>query len=378
MYVSYKPTQNDNTLYRVTVKSTGAVSVSNIGTYNKVVGYLAKSALSSPGWVNGVRKASSYSRKVTVSTCTPQVWAVRDTPTAKYEQLGGWGVTSPSLLTLCDVSYPRYTSLLASLKARAETECRAKLNHGPVDFGVALGESRQMIRHIVHTSERVIGIVAAVLRKSSKSRFAASAPDLWLEYQYAWKPLLSDIYGTYQLIQDGLASNGQVLSASRTVKEQMTISATSGGLTIPIPVTVSVNCSLSARVHDQRIAGLRSLGLINPALVAWNVLPWSFVFDWFIPVGTFLEAVSATAGLTFVTGSYTRHIHCDHEYTFEYTPSGYDSPNHAHFDLKGISMNRGVYGAFPLPRIYRDWSPFTDQRTVSAIALLLGRFRNRK
>lgn len=35
----------------------------------------------------------------------------------------------------------------------------------------------------------------------------------------------------------------------------------------------------------------RSLGLYNPASVLWEKLPWSFVFDWFIPIGSYLDAL---------------------------------------------------------------------------------------
>jgi hypothetical protein len=47
---------------------------------------------------------------------------------------------------------------------------------------------------------------------------------------------------------------------------------------------------------DDAWAGLRatlaSLGLNNPAKIAWNALPFSFMVDWIAPVGTFLERLA--------------------------------------------------------------------------------------
>jgi hypothetical protein len=36
--------------------------------------------------------------------------------------------------------------------------------------------------------------------------------------------------------------------------------------------------------------------------VAWEIIPFSFVADWFLPVGKFLSHLTATSGLVFVNG----------------------------------------------------------------------------
>ncbi len=49
-----------------------------------------------------------------------------------------------------------------------------------------------------------------------------------------------------------------------------------------------------------------NLGLANPAIVVWELIPFSFVVDWFVTVGQFLENGSAWLGLT-VTKPYTTY-----------------------------------------------------------------------
>jgi len=38
--------------------------------------------------------------------------------------------------------------------------------------------------------------------------------------------------------------------------------------------------------------------LTNPALVAWELVPFSFVADWFVPIGSWLTAIAPLIGIT--------------------------------------------------------------------------------
>lgn len=59
----------------------------------------------------------------------------------------------------------------------------------------------------------------------------------------------------------------------------------------------------NVRCEDSLKAVAANTGISNPALLAWELLPWSFVIDWFIPVGDYLESLSAFDGFTFSGGS---------------------------------------------------------------------------
>lgn len=43
--------------------------------------------------------------------------------------------------------------------------------------------------------------------------------------------------------------------------------------------------------------------ILSPLLTAWELVPYSFVIDWFLPIGDFLAQYSSTDGLTFLSGS---------------------------------------------------------------------------
>jgi hypothetical protein len=52
-------------------------------------------------------------------------------------------------------------------------------------------------------------------------------------------------------------------------------------------------------------------GFTNPLNLAWEILPFSFVLDWFLPIGPYLETLSAFDGLVLVDGSKTEFMKQD-------------------------------------------------------------------
>ena len=59
-------------------------------------------------------------------------------------------------------------------------------------------------------------------------------------------------------------------------------------------------------VHNQNLLLANRLGIINPQTWLWDNVPWSFVVDWWLPVGSFLSNLTALVGLTLDGASVTR------------------------------------------------------------------------
>lgn len=70
-------------------------------------------------------------------------------------------------------------------------------------------------------------------------------------------------------------------------------------------VTYARKCivRLKCRVVNPRFHELQQLGVTNPALFAWEVIPFSFVFDWFVGVGDYLEGLTALHGIELLRSS---------------------------------------------------------------------------
>lgn len=120
-----------------------------------------------------------------------------------------------------------------------------------------------------------------------------SAKDLsgrWLETQYAFRPLIDQAYEAAKALE--AVTGPRVLrftAKSQTKRKSYNDSAS------PTVYTSDAHWSYQQRITAELSEDLslqRSLGLLDPASIAWEVVPYSFVVDWFIPVGSYLSALA--------------------------------------------------------------------------------------
>jgi hypothetical protein len=131
----------------------------------------------------------------------------------------------------------------------------------------------------------------------------------WLEYKYGWMPLLMDVKGAAEYFaQQHLTRPLRfTVRASESFLKNETIAGTTTFVGIPGSVhpysgLTTSSCETSVKIwcelSSPHLSVVQQLGLTNPALVAWELVPFSFVFDWFIQVGDWLTACSAQQGVT--------------------------------------------------------------------------------
>lgn len=134
----------------------------------------------------------------------------------------------------------------------------------------------------------------------------------WLQLQYGWKPLLGDIHEllTYQ--------GASALRTAVRIRHRATGTYTGHGPYDPIydvraSYTDIVTVNAMVKLNNQRRMTVSQMGLDDPLLLAWELLPYSFVVDWFVPIGPYLESQTAS-GLFEVTDfsvTSTRYIDGD-------------------------------------------------------------------
>jgi hypothetical protein len=99
----------------------------------------------------------------------------------------------------------------------------------------------------------------------------------------------------------------------------------------------------------------QALGLTNPLSIAYEVTPFSFLADWFIPIGDFLSILDATLGFAFLSGSYTtrrfRDFSCNFAPEYVVTDSGvkYFCSGNAGGWYSGMELIRTPYASSPIP-----------------------------
>lgn len=128
---------------------------------------------------------------------------------------------------------------------------------------------------------------------------AKSFASLWLEYSFGWKPMLSSIADSIDVLQHPYPSS--LITASAKMHRSWTYRETSdtGGWKTKTVTTDTVR-KIGARVQisNPNLFRANQLGFVNPASVAWELVPFSFVVDWFVNVGEFLSSYTDFTGVT--------------------------------------------------------------------------------
>lgn len=200
-----------------------------------------------------------------------------------------------------------------------------------LDFNLTVSgaESLKTVELITHTAARLLQTARALKKGKLGDAYKALglspgssrlpppkkvrqlAGSYWLELNYGWKPLLSDIHGAMQSLATALNQPDASIfectgKSSRTTHEiqryQQGRSDWQTDFLWDVLTRSASEVGVHYRIADGNIVQAARLGLTNPTLVAWEVVPFSFVVDWFIPVGTFLTQLSAYHGLEFVSG----------------------------------------------------------------------------
>lgn len=263
---------------------------------------------------NPYSASGSYRRHV--------AWVVRG-PAGYYYRFteqGNGSYANPSL-----PSFPtnEYNSLLGTLIQ--------KMQGSSFNAGVALAEAPKALKMITANAERinaalhmlrlrekpnaiwrilVRGTTRAQMRSPFSRRFgnsrtwASDLSDVWLQMQYGWYPLVSDVYNAaIWLAHLTEAPFTTTYKVSRRIKG-------GGSYTEISPANAKVRSfssytqlNIKAVVKEKSTAQLA--GLLDPLSVAWELLPYSFVVDWFIPIGNYLQARNLSSGTegTFVVST---------------------------------------------------------------------------
>lgn len=207
-------------------------------------------------------------------------------------------------------------------------------------------------------------------------------PDKWLELQYGWKPLMSDVYGALHHLQKrnryqnpyvnvrGLASD----SAESTLVRSDSIGNTYQAKFLH---EQRVETFLTYGLTNPVLAELSSLGLINPLEIVWELTKYSFVVDWFLPIGSWLSSLTADTGYSFVTGGQSVRSHCKFAGSHSVSDnSSWTTTSHAGllYAGRGRSWYRTCYQSSPFPGLYVK-SPLSTSHVANALALLAQSFR---
>lgn len=201
----------------------------------------------------------------------------------------------------------------------------------------------------------------------------------WLALQYGWKPLLNDINGALETLVDAEANRQpmRVEANQRVTRSDTKLTKPSSHYEnlIERKVEYTVKYVLYFSVDGNFLKSSSQLGLTNPALIAWELLPWSFVVDWFIPIGNYISSWDATLGVSFVDGCKTTFQKCQSSiktsmYENVGTYSNYTNVGPIWDDWERVDCRRDKLLAFPSSRPPSFKNPLSFDHIANAMALL--------
>lgn len=260
------------------------------------------------------------------------------------------------------------------------TECLVKLGGQKMAIGVELAEAKAAANMFAQRASQFLLAVKAVKRGDLRRLKGILGPGTrgynarrparwWLEYQYGWKPLMGSVYDAYKVLSEKL-NTALLIEAQRTVIDETTGQYNEPGWRREGASSTRFHkVHLYAKISDEFRRGVNQVGLANPLSPIWEVVPFSFVIDWAIPVGKVIEALTATHGLDFMGGYRSVRAHGTSSATK--TPTlGYYEMEPCKVDAEFMSYHRIAYGAFPRPVGYVK-SPFSTGHVLNALALVV-------
>jgi hypothetical protein len=203
-----------------------------------------------------------------------------------------------------------------------------------------------------------------------RRRNMKDASGLWLEYHFGWEPLVKDIGDAITVLGErkfptlvkGRGNSDRNVSNDVNDFQKHILDRWTENYFVHVQATVSVT--------DPLLSQLNQLGFVNPLSVAWDLVPFSFVVDWFSNIGQILEAATDFVGFgvkdAFVTDyGYTKRI-----YSWNYKFDSLVIYNRSSETTEMRTLRRP--GAIPIPDlIVKPFHGFSVSRAATSCSLLL-------
>lgn len=329
-----------------------------------------------------------------------RIWTSTSNPNLTYHDTysgvvaGGQGSPADSI-NFFDDAMP----LLGRIDyARAEDEvysaCYKKCRDATINLTVALGEVNKTAHLVASTASTLTRAVLALRRgrykdaakilgvKPGRKKYPDWASK-WLEWKYGWMPLLQDIEGACEHIAKRDMSDWKLTRTKwRRFDQELTALVQKGSGFGTYQVATSGMSLVKVRMDfiPADTFEVSMLGLTNPALTLWELAPYSFVVDWLVPVGDWLQGLDHAAQIKSGTACITRFVRQQWDgrgIDDSFTAGGYHQSfqNTWTASQRYVNLRRRVMPLLPpdYPRLRNPLNGLT--RMVTALALLKNAFK---
>lgn len=168
-----------------------------------------------------------------------------------------------------------------------------------------------LLRRSPRQAAQALGVNPSRVPKGVWRRTKLGAKGLgstWLEWHFGWDPLIKDIATTVNILNQAPIYHAVRVKGRRIQNTEVSVMKSAYNdtyLTREISVRTTCGAFIQTSSYNRSVA--TQLGLTNPLAIAWELVPYSFVVDWFANVGTYLQSFTDFDGLS-VTKPFTSTV----------------------------------------------------------------------
>lgn len=263
-----------------------------------------------------------------VSYSSPRVngrLQLRQNPYSAYEFVNRsysmWGQTAsplvPSYAWMTYGSTPEGAAAMASADNQARARFFGLLRQGGSNLGVTLAQYRESREMIVDRSDKLRGYNQWVYTRVQRNRRywtrkGLLIPGWHLEFIFGWQPLCQDLWNAANSVIQLAEAQGYAKGTGRgyaKYSHQYTEpNPRSAGWTSMAAWHLTATSKVAARytVPNPNAYLANRAGLVNPGLVVWDAIPFSFLVNMFVNVNALISQITDDVGIHLEDISVTR------------------------------------------------------------------------
>lgn len=323
-----------------------------------------------------------YGRRHDVSTMTGQPTIIEDVKSADFDLFND-PLATKKFITCRNQAYERLRSQLGATAGWAENLAQiGKTRQSIIQRATQLGSFASAIR------KGRFADAARVLRTpipSGVSNRKAAAQN-FLEFEYGWKPLFSDLVSSADALTSFPEIRIPLYGKSTDVINTLVRNRSSGptwnnySFTV-VNGVVGVKLQTVARIVNPNLFLANQLGVIDFAL-PWKLIPFSFVVDWFVNVEQVISSVSDWYGVellhphtTYFAKGHKMDVSRNYAWSGPGVIPGWASSFTRDHERDSVHMSRelGISGPTLAMKPFRGFSLERGAQALSLVLSVLGK-----
>lgn len=296
---------------------------------------------------------------------TRSAWRYGDFPTTPLNQ-----ATNKALDRLRNASAPDV--LIPAIVAESGKSLKALNSHVVHAVRLLAAVKRRDVSMLRDVFRDISGYRGIIPVKGPGKGFA----DKTLEWKFGWKPLITDCQSVMELLSSEIPHVPIEASAKVRGLTQREVYVGAGDwYSTRHEYWIKVKVGGRFVLTNPNLYLLDRLGITNPFTSVWEVLPWSFVVDYFVNVGQFVQSLVPMYGAHFEDG-WRRTVKSDLSTYSSWTrPGGGSNPlTGSGKVIERRTSCRAVVGLPEVTLTRKEWTWGKDlSRLQTSTALLLQR-----